>query len=45
MAAVVASDEDAAVHAELARYRAHDRATVPLTPAQGEPLIERMRRP
>lgn len=44
MAGIPASDEDAAVHAELASYRARERATVPLSPAQGEPLLERLRR-
>ena len=44
MSTVPASDEERAVHAELARWRSRERATVPLSPAQGEPLIERMRR-
>ena len=44
MSTVVASEEESAVHAELARWRSRERATVPLSPAQGEPLIERMRR-
>ena len=44
MTQVVATDEETAIHAELARYRARERATVPLSAAQGQPLIERMRR-
>jgi pyruvate formate lyase activating enzyme len=43
MTAVVPSREEAAIHAELARYRARERATVPLSPRQGEPLLERVR--
>ena len=45
MTAVVPTAEEAAVHAELTRYRARERATVPLSPAQGAPLVERLRRP
>ena len=43
MTAVVPSEEAAAIHAELARYRATERAIVPLSPAQGEPLLQRAR--
>jgi pyruvate formate lyase activating enzyme len=37
------SAEEAAIHEELARYRSRERATVPLSPAQGRPLLERVR--
>jgi hypothetical protein len=43
MTKVVPSEEEKAIHAELARYRARERATVPLTPEQGAPLLERVR--
>jgi pyruvate formate lyase activating enzyme len=43
MTKIVPTEEQAAIHAELARYRARERATVPLTPAQGRPLLERVR--
>lgn len=43
MTGVVPTEEQAAMHAELARYRAGERATVPLSPAQGRPLLERVR--
>ena len=43
MTPVVASEEEAAIHAELARYRTKERATVPLSPTQGEPLLQRVR--
>ena len=36
------SEEEKAIHAELARYRSRERATVPLSPEQGRPLLERM---
>jgi pyruvate formate lyase activating enzyme len=42
MTKVVPTDEQAAIHAELARYRARERATVPLSPAQGAPLLDRI---
>jgi pyruvate formate lyase activating enzyme len=42
MTKIVASDEATAIHAELARYRSRERATVPLSPAQGRPLFERV---
>jgi len=43
MTSVVPTADEAAVHAELARYRARERATVPLSEAQGAPLLERLR--
>ena len=43
MTAVVPTEEAAAIHAELARYRSRERATVPLSPAQGLPLLVRLR--
>jgi pyruvate formate lyase activating enzyme len=44
MTRIVASEEEKAIHAELARYRSRERATVPLSAAQGEPLLARVRR-
>jgi pyruvate formate lyase activating enzyme len=43
MTKVVPSEEAAAMHAELVRYRSRERATVPLSPAQGSPLLDRVR--
>lgn len=43
MNAVQASHGDTELHAALARYRARERATVPLAAEQGPPLIERVR--
>jgi len=43
MTGITATEEEAAMHAELARYRARERATVPLSPEQGRPLLERVR--
>ena len=43
MTSVVPTAEEAAIHAELARYRARERATVPLSPLQGQPLLQRVR--
>ncbi|HQR49366.1 MAG TPA: hypothetical protein PL152_08515, partial [Steroidobacteraceae bacterium] len=43
MTKVVPTAEEQAIHAELARYRARERATVPLSPEQGAPLLERVR--
>jgi hypothetical protein len=42
MTAIVPTEDEAAIHAELARYRARERATVPLSPVQGGSLLERM---
>jgi hypothetical protein len=42
MTKVVATEDEKAIHAELARYRASERATVPLSPAQGAPLLGRV---
>jgi pyruvate formate lyase activating enzyme len=42
MTQVVPSEDEKAIHAELARYRSRERATVPLSPAQGGSLLERM---
>jgi pyruvate formate lyase activating enzyme len=43
MTSVVPTSEEAAMHAELARYRARERASVPLSPEQGPPLLGRLR--
>jgi pyruvate formate lyase activating enzyme len=43
MTAVEPSPEDVAIHAELTRYRARERATVPLSSLRGQPLLERVR--
>ncbi len=43
MTTVVPTEEEAAMHAELAHYRSRERATVPLSPHQGPPLLDRVR--
>ena len=45
MSTVPASDDERAVHAELARYRARERVTVSLTDASGTSLLERIAGP
>jgi pyruvate formate lyase activating enzyme len=43
MHSLPSADEEHELHAALARYRGRERATVPLTPEQGAPLIDRVR--